>query len=159
MNSYVYHIMYEGEAVNSIVTNGSKTAAVHVAGFLCVSLCSSTIQLHNSLRSRCACICTCSEAGFSSQNGDHAWGVCYWRAAFCVLFCWQKDSMQGTFIKKCFLFMVESVCHLKRFTAGSRNYLKDIWEPQMIPDQVALSRLQRKQLYSGWNSLFELTRG
>jgi hypothetical protein len=39
-----------------------------VLGFLCVSLSSSTIQLHNILGSICAC--TCSEAGFSSQNGD-----------------------------------------------------------------------------------------
>jgi hypothetical protein len=37
-----------------------------VIGFLCVSLGSSTVQLHDSLCSRRAC----SEAGFSSQNGD-----------------------------------------------------------------------------------------
>jgi hypothetical protein len=33
--------------------------------------------------------------------------VCY--------FCGQKDSMQRIFIKKCFLFTVGSVCHVKRF--------------------------------------------
>jgi hypothetical protein len=38
-------------------------------GFLCVSLGSSTFQLHDSLGSRHAC--TCSEAGFGSQNGNH----------------------------------------------------------------------------------------
>jgi hypothetical protein len=37
-----------------------------VIGLLFVSLGSSTVQLHDSLGSRCAC--TCSEAGFSSQN-------------------------------------------------------------------------------------------
>jgi hypothetical protein len=34
--------------------------------FLCVSLGSSTVQLHNSIGSRRAC--ACSEAGFSSEN-------------------------------------------------------------------------------------------
>jgi hypothetical protein len=42
-------------------TNGSKTAVMDV------SLGSSTVQLHDSLGSRHAC--SCSEAGFSSQNG------------------------------------------------------------------------------------------
>jgi hypothetical protein len=38
-----------------------------------------------------------------------------------VLFCAHKDSMQGIFIKKYFLFTVGSVCRVKRFTTGSRN--------------------------------------
>jgi hypothetical protein len=50
-----------------------------VIGFLCVSLGSSTVQLHDSLGSTRAC--AYSEAGFSSQNGDRAW-VYYRRAAF-----------------------------------------------------------------------------
>jgi hypothetical protein len=29
--------------------------------------------------------------------------------------------MQRIFIKKCFIFMVGSVCHEERFTTGSRN--------------------------------------
>jgi hypothetical protein len=41
-----------------------------VIGFLCVSLGSSTVQLHDSLGSRLAC--ACSEADFSSQNGDRS---------------------------------------------------------------------------------------
>jgi hypothetical protein len=41
-----------------------------VIRFLCVSLSRSTVQLHASLGSRRAC--TCSEDGFSSQNGDRA---------------------------------------------------------------------------------------
>jgi hypothetical protein len=40
--------------------------------FLSVSLCGSTEQLHDSLGSRRAC--ACSEAGFSSQNGDSTSG-------------------------------------------------------------------------------------
>jgi hypothetical protein len=54
--------------VSKYVTNGSKTAVMDVIGFLCVSLGSSTVQLHDSLGSTC----TCSEAGFSSQNDKHA---------------------------------------------------------------------------------------
>jgi hypothetical protein len=54
--------------VSKQVTNGSKTAVMDVIGFLCVSLGSSTVQLHDSLGSRRAR--TCSETGFSSQNGD-----------------------------------------------------------------------------------------
>jgi hypothetical protein len=56
--------------VNKWATNGSKTAVIDVIGFLCVSLGSSTVQLHESLGSRRAY--ACSEAGFSSQNGDRA---------------------------------------------------------------------------------------
>jgi hypothetical protein len=37
-------------------------------GFLCISLGSSTVQLHESLGSRRAC--ACSDVGVSSQNGD-----------------------------------------------------------------------------------------
>jgi hypothetical protein len=52
------------------VTDGSETSEMDVIGFLCVSLGGSTVQLHDSLGSRRAC--ARSEAGFSSQNGDHA---------------------------------------------------------------------------------------
>jgi hypothetical protein len=55
-----------------------------IIGFLYVCLGSSTVQLHYILGSRRAC--ACSEAGFSSQNGDRAWGVYYQRAAFCCAF-------------------------------------------------------------------------
>jgi hypothetical protein len=56
--------------VSKEVTNGSKTAVMDVISFLCVSLGSSTVQLHNNLGSKRAC--ACSKAGFSSQNGDRA---------------------------------------------------------------------------------------
>jgi hypothetical protein len=107
--------------VSRYVTNGSKSAVMDVIGFLCVPLGSSTVQLHNSLGSRCAC--SCSEVGFSRQNGDRAWGVYYWRAAFCcTFFCGQNDSMQRMFIKKCFLFMVGSVCRVKLFTTEWQTF-------------------------------------
>jgi lipid-A-disaccharide synthase-like uncharacterized protein len=37
------------------------------------------------------------------------------------VFLWQKDPMQRIVIKKCFLFTVGNVCHVKRFTTGSSN--------------------------------------
>jgi hypothetical protein len=52
-----------------------------VIDFLCVSLGSSTVQLHDSLGITRAC--ACSETGFSSQNGNHAFGVYYQKAPFC----------------------------------------------------------------------------
>jgi hypothetical protein len=85
-----------------------------VIGFLCISPGTSTVQLHDSLGSRR--VSACSEVGFSSQNGDRAWGVCYRKAVFCfALVCGHKDSMQKIFIKKYFLFTVRSVCRVKRF--------------------------------------------
>jgi hypothetical protein len=55
-----------------------------IIGFTCVLLGSSTVQLHDSLPSRRAC--TCSEAGFSSENGDRARGECYAKAVLCCMF-------------------------------------------------------------------------
>jgi hypothetical protein len=55
-----------------------------VIGFLCVSLRSSTVQLHGSLGSRRAL--AYSEAGFSSQKGDRAWDVYKRTVAFCCAF-------------------------------------------------------------------------
>jgi hypothetical protein len=106
---------YIRERVSKYVTNGSKTYVIDVIGFLCVSLGSSTVQLHDSLGSRQAC--TRLGTGFSNPNDSRVWGVYYRRAKFCcAYFCLQKDSMQRKFIKKCFLFTVGSVCHVKRFT-------------------------------------------
>jgi hypothetical protein len=51
-------------------------------------------------------------------------------------FCAQKDSIQRIFIKKHFLFTVGSVCPVKRFTTGSRNYTKDIQKSQIMLDHV-----------------------
>jgi hypothetical protein len=54
--------------VGKQVINGNKTILMAVLGFLCVSLGSSTVQLHDSLRSRSAC--ANSEAGLGSENGE-----------------------------------------------------------------------------------------
>jgi hypothetical protein len=117
-----------------------------VISFLCVPIGSSTVQIHDSLDSRRAR--PCSEASFSSQNDDCAW-VCYRRAAFyCAFLCGQKDSLQRIFIRKFFLFTVESVCRVKRFRTGSINSLKDVRKSQMMPDQVRKwLRQQSKDFY------------
>jgi hypothetical protein len=105
-----------------------------VIGFLCVSIGSSTMQLHDSLGSRRA------------YHVQRLVSVAKWRpylrsffrraAFYSTFFCGQKDSIQKTFIKKCFLFTVGSVCRVKRFTTGSRNSLKDVRKSHMIPDLV-----------------------
>jgi hypothetical protein len=61
--------------VSKHVTSGSKTAVMDVIGFICVSLGSGTVQLHDSLRCRRAC--ASSRASFSSQNSDRVLGVYY----------------------------------------------------------------------------------
>jgi hypothetical protein len=48
-----------------------------------------------------------------------------------VRFCGQKDSMQGTFIKKYFLFTVGSVCRLKkhgRCSTDDEEVEMEIWK-------------------------------
>jgi hypothetical protein len=45
-------MVYIRGRVSKYVINGSKTAVMDVIGFLCVSLGSSTVQLHDSLGSR-----------------------------------------------------------------------------------------------------------
>jgi hypothetical protein len=56
--------------------------------FLCISLGSSTVQLHESLGSRREF--ACSEAGFSSQNGYRAWGCTTEDQRSIVHFLWAK---------------------------------------------------------------------
>jgi hypothetical protein len=90
-----------------------------------VSLGRNIVQLHDSLGTRHACACL--QPGFSSQNGDRAWEVYYWRGKFyCMFYVGKKDSTRSMFIKKCFLFTVGSVCRVKRFATGSRNSLLDV---------------------------------
>jgi hypothetical protein len=62
-------IRYEGESVNRSQVQ-VKQRVMDVIVFLCVSLGSSTVQLHDSLGSRRPC--ACSEASFGSENGDGA---------------------------------------------------------------------------------------
>jgi hypothetical protein len=99
---------------------------MNVVSFLCVPLGSSAVQLHESLGSRCAY--AYSEAGFSSQNGDRVWDVIPKSSALLYAFYGQNDSLQ----RKRFLFTVGSVCRVKRFTAGTRNSLKDVRKSQMM---------------------------
>jgi hypothetical protein len=127
-----------------------------VIGFLCVSLGSSTVQFHDSIGSRRAYAYW--EAGFSSQNGDHAWEVYYRTASFCCAFLlWAKkrNCMHRIFIKKCFLCTVGSVYLVKRFTTRSRNSLKDVRKSQIMPDQVRQwLRQQSKDFYAeGFDAL------
>jgi hypothetical protein len=52
------------------------------------------------------------------------------------IFCRQKDSMQRTFINKCFLFTVGSVCREKRFSLDGKR----------IPDDEEVETEVRKWL-------------
>jgi hypothetical protein len=65
----------------------------------------------------------CSEADLSSQRAV-------------LHFLWAKDPIQRIFVKKRFLFAMGNVRRVKRFTAGSRNSLKDVLKSQMKPNQV-----------------------
>jgi hypothetical protein len=86
-----------------------------VIGFLCVSLCSRTVQFHESLGSRRAwarpvvIMATVLEVCTTEDQSSVA------------LFCGQKNSMKRIFTKKYFLFTFGSVCRVKRFTTGSRK--------------------------------------
>jgi hypothetical protein len=50
--------------------------------------------------------------------------VCATKEQHSVL--WAKGLIAKIYIKKCFLFMVGSVCHIKQFTTGSRNSLEGV---------------------------------
>jgi hypothetical protein len=108
-------------------------------GFVCVSLGSTTVQLHDSVGSRRAW------ARSNSQNSDRAWGVHYRRAALCCLLCGQNDSMQRIFRKKRFLFMVGSVCHVQRFTAVLRNC-------HFVATVSLITKRLKRSCRSGWDN-------
>jgi hypothetical protein len=84
--------------VSKYVTDGSKTAVIDKIISLYVSLGSSTVQLHESLGSRCEF--ACSEAGFNSQTGGRSWGVCYRRATFCCAFLLWANGLNAKDIHK-----------------------------------------------------------
>jgi hypothetical protein len=67
----------------------------------------------------------------------------------------QKDSIQRISIMKCFLFMVGSVCRIKRLTTGSRNSLKVGRKSQMMPEKVQkwLSQLSKDFYAAGFDAL------
>jgi hypothetical protein len=113
--------------------------------FICVSLGSSRIQLHDSLCSRHAC--AYSKADFSSQNGDRAWGVYSRRAKLFYDFYVQNDSLKRMYIKKKSLFKVRSVCGVKRFITGSRK----------VANILLMTKLKRS-CGSGWDNSQKLLR-
>jgi hypothetical protein len=92
--------------------------------FLCVSLGSSTAQIHVNIGNRRAC--ACSEADCRGQN---MWeGKTTEEQHFFVRFmCGEKNAMQRIFIKKCILFTVGSVCRVKRFTTAWQTFLWWRW--------------------------------
>jgi hypothetical protein len=86
-----------------------------IIGLLCVSLGSSIVQLHDSVGSRHVHV----QRLVSVVKMATVLEDCTIEEQHSVVrFCGQKDSVQMIFIKKCFLFMVGSVCHIKRFSAG-----------------------------------------
>jgi hypothetical protein len=98
-----------------VVTNGSKTAAMDVIGFLCISLGSSTVQFHDSLGSRHVHV----QRLVSVVKMATVLDDCAAEEQLSVMrFYGQKDAMQKIFIKRCFLFMVGSVCLVTWFTTG-----------------------------------------
>jgi hypothetical protein len=87
--------------------------------FLCVSLGSTTVQRHGNLGNRQACLC--SENGFSSQNGARATKEQCSVVRF--LFVGKMTLNAKDIHKENFMFTVGSVCRIKQFTTGSRNFL------------------------------------
>jgi hypothetical protein len=117
-----------------------------VIGFLFVSLGNSTVQFHHSLGSRRAW--ACSEAGFSSQNGERAWGVYYRKPEFFLRFCGQTDSVQRIFIKKYFLFTVGSVSSRKAI----HNWIEK--RGKLFADDEELETEERKLLRQESKALY-----
>jgi hypothetical protein len=65
-------------------------------------------------------------------------------------FCGHEDSMQKIFIKKCFLFMVGSVCSIKQFSLGGKCFADDEVETKVWKQL----RQQSKDFYAvGFNAL------
>jgi hypothetical protein len=62
------------------------------------------------------------------------------------IFCEQNNSVQRILIKKCLLFIVGSVCHIKQLKTGLRNSNKDIksrrwWNGGAKVAETAVKRL------------------
>jgi hypothetical protein len=121
---------------------------MEVTSFLLVSVGSSTVQLHDSLGSRRAC--ACSEAGFSSENSDRAWGVFRRRAALCcAVFLWEKGLNAQDIHKEMFPVYCGKCLSRKAFTTGSRNSIGDVRKSQMMHDQVPKClRQQSRDFYA-----------
>jgi hypothetical protein len=89
--------------------------------FLCISLGSSTVQLHDSLSTRRPC--ARSEHSFVVKMAT-VFEECTTEEQLSVVvpFCGQKNSMQRIFIKKCFLFAVGSLCRVSASQLCGKRY-------------------------------------
>jgi hypothetical protein len=90
-----------------------------VIGFLCVSLGSSTVQIHDSLGSRRES--ACSEAGFSSQNVDLARGFYHTtdEQRSVVHYLWAKGHNAKDILKEMFPVYDGKCLSRKAITTGS----------------------------------------
>jgi hypothetical protein len=72
LNSFIYQfrVMFINYNIIKHMAVSANRSQMKVISSLCISLGSSTVQLHDGLGSRRAC--TSSEASFSTQNGDCA---------------------------------------------------------------------------------------
>jgi hypothetical protein len=120
--------MYIRGRCSKQATNGSKTAVMDVIGYLCVSLGSSTVQLRHNLGSACAC----SMAGFSSQNGNRAWGYTTEEQRSVVRFLWAKGLNAKDIHKEMFL-IYGGKCMLRK---AVHNWVKEFseWRSKFADD-------------------------
>jgi hypothetical protein len=105
---------------------------MNAVSFLCVSVGSSTIHLHDILGWRRAC--ACSEAGLSSQIGDGVLRVYYQRETFCYTFLWVKGLSAKPIHKKMFVYSGKCLSR-KAVHNCVENSLKDVRKSQTMPDQ------------------------
>jgi hypothetical protein len=129
-NFTIYHQYIRGR-VSKYVTNVSKTAVMDVICFLCLSLGSSTVHLHDSLRTRRICVQRLISVVKMATMREEC--TTEEQSYFVRYFSAQNDSMQRMFTTKCLMFRVGSVYHLKWFTTGSRNSLKVVRISQWCP--------------------------
>jgi hypothetical protein len=118
-------------------------------GFLCVSLGSSTVQFHDSLGSRRAC--TCSEASFSSPNGNRTWEVYYQRVAFCCVFFADIRTQCKGYHKEMFplyggkCLSCKAVHNwVKKFSQGRSKVVDDVWpdHPVEIATEATVQQVE-----------------
>jgi hypothetical protein len=76
-----------------------------------------------------------------------------------VRFLWAKGLNANNIHKEMFPIYDRQCLSLQALHNWVDKFLKDVQKSQMMPDQVALLRLQQKQLCSGWKSSFEVTGG
>jgi hypothetical protein len=87
---------------------------------MCISRKQHSPNFMTSLSSRRTC--ACSEAGFSSKNGDLLWGGPTEEQHSVLRFLLAKGLKPRIFMKKCFLFTAASVYRVKRFTTGWQTF-------------------------------------